>query len=85
MKTKEKILDDEMSSLIGKKNWETWKNDIEPEMYLCILDAMETYSKQQSINFSHNVITDLKYKGTRIFNTSPLTKKELNKSYENYR
>lgn len=80
MKTKEQILDKELTSLIGKKNLTQWKKNIEPEMYGSILDAMELYAKQQAINFTKETIIGLHYNGVKIFKGSP-TKNELNKIY----
>jgi len=39
----EKILDQEMVDLLGKKAWQTWKFEFEPEMYNSILSAMFRY------------------------------------------
>lgn len=43
----EKILNSEMKDLIGTRNWNVWRTDIEPEMYNSILHAMYHYGKKK--------------------------------------
>jgi len=43
----DKMLDEEMKGLIGTRNWNVWKNDIEPEMYNCILQVLYNYGKKK--------------------------------------
>ena len=42
----DKVLDTEMKSLIGTRNWNIWKKD-EPEMYSTICSAMYHYGEQK--------------------------------------
>jgi hypothetical protein len=42
-----KILDKEMKNLIGMRNWNVWRRDIEPEMYSSIVSAMYEYGERK--------------------------------------
>jgi hypothetical protein len=56
----DKILDDTMKSLIGKRNWDVWKNDIEPEMYNSIREAMLIYGSKKWVQAQKQVVDKIK-------------------------
>lgn len=61
----EKMLNEEMKGLIGTRNWNVWKNDIEPEMYNCILQSLYNYGKnrwEEAQRDAANKAKELKFK-----------------------
>lgn len=52
----EKVLDQKMIKLLGKRQWNVWRTDIEPEMYNAISLAMLDYGEKVRKNTKKEII-----------------------------